>query len=45
MDKCPRMEFKKGTLNGDSTPNATFTFKDEKGFYKDLSEAWRIKKI
>jgi hypothetical protein len=44
MDKCPRMEFEKGTLDGDYIPNATFTFKDENGFYNDLSETWGIDK-
>ncbi|KAL6161323.1 hypothetical protein ACJBU6_00443 [Exserohilum turcicum] len=44
MDKCPRIEFQKGTLDGDYIPNATFTLKDKDGFYNDLSETWGIDK-
>lgn len=44
MDKCPRMEFQKGTISSDYIPNATFTLKDENGFYNDLSETWGIEK-
>ncbi|EMD87312.1 hypothetical protein COCC4DRAFT_134534 [Bipolaris maydis ATCC 48331] len=44
MDKCPRIEFQKGTLDSDYIPNATFTLKDENSFYNNLSETWGIDK-
>ena len=44
MDKCPKMEFQKDMLGGDYMSNATFTFRDDDGFYKDLSETWGIEK-
>ncbi|KAJ5056167.1 hypothetical protein J3E72DRAFT_200340 [Bipolaris maydis] len=42
---CPKMEFgDKGLDVGERIPNATFSFKDEEGFWKDLGETWGIEK-
>jgi hypothetical protein len=42
---CPKMEFEdKGLDVGERIPNATFSFKDEQGFWKDLGETWGIEK-
>ncbi|XP_014561985.1 glycoside hydrolase family 18 protein [Bipolaris victoriae FI3] len=42
---CPKMEFEdKGLDVGETIPNATFSFKDEEGFWNDLGETWGIEK-
>ncbi|PVI08686.1 glycoside hydrolase family 18 protein [Periconia macrospinosa] len=44
MDKCPKMEFPPKALSTDYIPNATFSFTDESGFYKDISDSFGIDK-
>ncbi|KAH6625093.1 hypothetical protein C7974DRAFT_454971 [Boeremia exigua] len=42
---CPKMEFEgKGLDVDERIPNATFSFKDERGFWDDLGETWGIEK-
>lgn len=40
---CSKSEFEdKGLDVGERIPNATFSFKDEEGFWKDLGDTWGI---
>jgi hypothetical protein len=41
---CPRMEFVKEGFSDTKMINATFSFKDEDGFFKDMAETWGIDK-
>ncbi|KAF1973227.1 putative glycosyl hydrolase, family 18 [Bimuria novae-zelandiae CBS 107.79] len=45
MDACPKYEFVPvSTISGGSIPNATFSLKDENGFYSAIAESWGIEK-
>jgi hypothetical protein len=41
---CPRKEFEDTSFSSTNMVNATFRFKDEDGFWKDLGETWGIDK-